>query len=469
MHGLVNSNYAGILGNPINPTSILNSRLFLDIVPFGLHLNVENNYIYLAKEDYKFSRFFTPGAVFPVHGEDDRAFYDQFKVDLKNVYSEIKVIGPSAMFAYKDQAFGISTAFRNIASGRNIPYEIAKFGVEGLNYLPLQRINFTNDHSFRTADIAFTEIAATYSRVLFKRNRDHWSAGITLKGLLGSAGAYGYVNNIDYMVPNGDTVVIYNINGNMGLSLPIDYYNNDALIPGKLFFGSGLGVDVGLTYQKKVLGNSNKGYSMTCEYPYEPYYYRIGFSLIDFGKIKFKSNARSMELVDQDAYWFDISRNSFSNIDKLLKTASYEFSGDSTALIDENAFSIWLPAALSVQADFRVNKAIYINGTIVQPLIMSKAQPVRPSQISVTPRWESDDLEFALPFILYNYKYPRLGMSLRYRNLVVGTDKLAGFFGFNDFYGLDFYVMLRFSFLKGECRNFDKKVGCGNLEYKHKN
>lgn len=469
MHGLVNSNYAGILGNTINPTSILNSKLFLDIVPFGLHVNLDNNYIYLAKEDYKFSRFFTPGAEFPVHGEDDRAFYDNFNEELKNVYSEVKVIGPSMMFAHNDQAFGFSTAFRNIASGRNIPYEIAKFGVEGLNYTPLQRINFNNNQSFRTADIAFTEIAATYSRVLYKRNRDHWSAGITLKGLLGNAGVYGSVDNIDYMVPNGDTLIVYNINGEMGLSLPVDYYNNDVLVPDKLFYGSGLGVDLGVTYQLKVRGHTNKGYSMPCEYPYEPYYYRIGFSLIDIGRIKFKSNTRSMDLIDQDAYWFDISRNSFTNIDKLLRTASYEFSGDSTALIKENAFSIWLPAAMSIQADFRVNKAIYINATMVQPLILSKAQPVRPAQLSITPRWESDYLEFALPFILYDYKYPRLGASLRIRNLVIGTDKLAGFFGYTDFYGLDFYVMLRFGFLKGECRNFDKKVGCGNLEYKHKN
>jgi hypothetical protein len=469
MHGLVNSNYAGILGNTINPTSILNSRLFLDIVPIGLHINVDNNYIYLAKDEYKFSRFLTPGAEFPVHGEDDRAFYDQFNEELKNVYSEVKVIGPSAMYASKDQAFGISTAFRNIVSGRNIPYEIAKFAVEGLNYPPLQRINFIDEHDFRTAEIAFTEISATYSRVLYKHDRDHWSGGITLKGLLGSAGAYGFVDNIDYMVPNGDTLIIYNINGGMGVSLPVDYYNNDPLFPGKLFFGSGLGVELGITYQKKVNGHSNKGYSMTCEYPYEPYYYRIGFSLIDFGRIKFKSNTQNMELIDQDAFWFDISRNSFSNIDKLLKTASYEFSGDSTALISDNSFSIWLPAALSVQADFRINKAIYINATMVQPLIVSKAQPVRPSQISITPRWESDDLEFALPFILYDYKYPRLGASARFRNLVIGTDKLSGFFSYSDFYGLDFYIMLKFYFMKGQCKNFDKKVGCGNLEYKHKN
>ncbi len=468
MHGFVNSNYAGISGSLINPTSILNSKLFLDIMPLGVHINVENNYIYLSKNEYKFSRFLTLGAKFPEHGPDNRAFYDMFTTELKDTYTEVRIMGPSAMFAHKDQAFGFSTSFRTIVSGRSVPYEIAKFAVEGLNFSPLQKINFTNQHSFRTAALAFAEISASYSRVLYKRNRDHWTAGITVKGLLGTAGAYGFIDNIDYMVPNGDTLIVYNINGQMGISLPIDYYSNDVLLPGKLFRGSGLGFDFGLTYQKKINGHSNKGYSMPCEYPYEPYYYRIGLSVIDFGRIKYKSDARYMELINRQAYWSDISRNSFTNLDELLKSASYEFSGDSTALILGNSFSIWLPAAMSVQADFKIYKSFYLNATAVQPLIVSKAEAVRPPQLSLTPRWESDYLEFAMPFILYDYRYPRLGFSARFRNLVIGTDKLGSFFGFSDFYGLDIYLMLKFSFLKGECRNFDKRFGCGNLEYKHK-
>jgi len=469
MHGFVNSNYAGITGSLINPTSILNSKLYLDIMPFGLHINVENNYIYLAKDEYKFSRFFTPGAKFPEHGEDNRAFYDQFNTDLKDTYTEVRVMGPSAMFAHKDQAFGFSTSFRTIISGSTVPYEVAKFAAEGLNFSPLHKINFINEHNFRIAALAFAEISASYSRVVYKRNRDHWAAGITMKGLLGTAGVFGFVDNIDYMVPNGDTLIVYNINGQMGLSIPVDYNNNDILIPDKLFRGSGLGIDLGVTYQKKVKGHSNKGYSMPCEYPYEPYYYRIGLSIIDFGRIKYKNDARYLDLSDRQAYWSDISRNSFDNFDKLLKTASYEFSGDSNTLVQQKPFSIWLPAAISLQADIRINKAIYLNATIVQPLIISNAEVVRPPQLSLTPRWESDYLEFALPFVLYNYRYPRLGFSARFRNLVIGTDKLGSFFGFSDFYGLDIYLMLKFSFLKGECRNFDKRVGCGNLEYKHKN
>ncbi len=468
MHGFINSNYAGITGSLINPTSILNSKLYLDIAPFGLHLNVDNNYIYLARDEYKFSRFFTPGAKFPEHGEDNRAFYDKYDAELKYAYTDVRVMGPAAMLAIKDQAFGFSTSFRTLLSGNTVPFEIGKFAVEGLNYSPLHRINFTNNQSFRVAGMAFTEISATYSRVIYKHNREHWTAGINLKGLLGTAGMYGYVDNIDYMVPNGDTLIVYNMNGEMGLSMPVDYYTNEVLIPGQLFRGSGIGVDLGVTYQKKMLGYSNKGYSMNCEYPFEPYRYRLGLSLLDFGRIKFRNDARYMEIVDRSAYWKGLSRDTFENLDELIKSASFEFSGDSNALIKANTMSIWLPAALSFQADIRITKTTYLNYTIVQPLIMSKGEIVRPPQLSLTPRWESNYLEFAVPFILYAYKYPRLGMSVRFRNLVVGTDKLGGFFGFSDFYGLDLYILLKISLFKGDCGNWEKKVGCRNLEYKQK-
>lgn len=468
MHGFVHSNYAGITGSLINPTAILNSKLFLDIQPLGLHINVDNNYIYLSKAEYKFSRFLTPGAKFPEHGEDNRVYYDQFTTKLKDAFGEVRVFGPSAMFSLKDKAFGFATSFRSVVSGDNIPYEIAKFGIEGLNYKPLHNINFIDNHSFRAASLGFVEIAGTYSTVIFKHNRDHWTAGATVKGLFASAGGYTYVSNIDYLVPNRDTLIVNNINGEMGLSLPVDFNNNDVLIPGQLFRGSGLAMDIGITYQKKVLGYSNKGYSMPCEYPYEPYRYKIGFSLLDFGSIHFRKDARLLELVNQDTYWPDISRYEFNSLDNLFKTVSYHFSGDSTQLITAQDFRIWMPTAVSVQADVRINKEFYINATAVQPLIMSHAQVVRPSQVSLTPRWETDHLEFALPFILYNYKYPRLGFSARFHKLVIGTDKLGGFFGMSDFYGMDFYIMLKFSFLKGECRNFDRKFGCGNLEYKQK-
>ena len=150
----------------------------------------------------------------------------------------------------------------------------------------------------------------------------------------------------------------------------------------------------------------------------------------------------------------------------LFRTLSYEFSGDSLQLLRNSAFSIALPTALSLQIDNRITSKFYANLAIVQPLVLNDATIVRPSQLAITPRFETDYFELAMPFIIYNYKYPRLGLSARFHKIVVGTDKLGGFFGMKDFTGLDFYVMVKLQFFRGNCRNFNKKFGCGNLEYK---
>jgi hypothetical protein len=116
------------------------------------------------------------------------------------------------MFAKNDKAFGFSTSVRNIVSGIDIPYEIAKFGAEGFDYTPLHRIRFTDNKDFRAGALSFAELSATYAQVIYKQNRDHLTAGVTLKGLLGFGGAYFSVDNADYMLPNSDTLILYNGN-----------------------------------------------------------------------------------------------------------------------------------------------------------------------------------------------------------------------------------------------------------------
>ncbi len=471
MTGYVHSNYAGITGSFINPASILNSKLYLDINLIGLQLHVDNNYVYLAKDEYRFSRFLEKDPQFPEHihpitGES-KSIYDYYNTDLKNAYSQIRVMGPSAMYALGNQAFGISTSFRTIVSGHQLPYDLAKFAIDGLRFYPQHRINYIDEIDFRASGMAFTEIAGTYSFVISRYNQEHWSAGITVKALLGSAGVYGFGDNIDYLIPNADTIIVYKANGSVGVSMPVDYANNDVLLPRNFVQGFGLGADIGIMYQKKIQGHSTKAYSSICEIPFQQYFFRFGASLLDVGSIKFRRNTRMIEFEDAHANMYNVRGKDFRSVNDLLRTISYEFSGDSNAMIRESAFSIALPSAVSLQADVRVMGNFYINSSVIHPLVFKDAALVRPAQVSLTPRIESRILEFALPFTLYDYRYPQLGLSARFHNIVIGTDKLGGFFGMNDFTGLDFYVMVKLQNAKGHCGG-KAKFGCGNLEYRSK-
>ena len=471
MHGYVHSNYAGITGSLINPSSLITSKVYMDINLLGLHVNVDNNYVYLAKEDYKLRNILKKDPDFPEHIDpimgDSRPHYDKYNTDLKNAYSQVRIMGPSVMFAAGNHAFGLSTGYRVLASGNNLPYDVTKFALEGLKYFPQHNINYIDNIDFRVASLALAEIAGSYSRILFRHNREYLAGGITVKGLFSSGGAFGYGDNLDYMVPNEEDIVIYNANGKFGTSLPIDYDNND-FKSNELFQGTGVGFDIGFTYQKMMQGHSSKAYSDYCEVPYQPYLYRIGISLLDVGSVSFKKKPIWIELDNANQTWNKPGGMDYDNVNDLFHSLSYKFSGDPDELINYSAFSISLPTALSVQFDYRINNKFYVNSTWVHPLIMSEVTVVRPSQIALTPRFETDHFGISVPLLLYNYQYPRIGLSARFRNVVIGTDKLGGFFGFNDFTGMDFYVMVKIHFFRGQCGRGKKGFGCENLEYKQK-
>lgn len=58
MLGIVNSSYAGITGSVINPAVTVTSPYYIDINLVSGDFFAANNYLYLAKEEYRFSRFF---------------------------------------------------------------------------------------------------------------------------------------------------------------------------------------------------------------------------------------------------------------------------------------------------------------------------------------------------------------------------------------------------------------------------
>ena len=471
MHGYVHSNYAGITGSFINPSSLITSKVYMDINVIGLHLNVDNNYIYLAREDYRLKNFLSKDPQLPKHIDEvmlnPREYYDRYDTDLKNAYSQIRVMGPSAMFATGIQAFGLSTSYRVLTSGNNIPYDVAKFALEGMKYFPQHNINYIDNIDFRVASLALAEIAGSYSRILFRHNREYLAGGITLKGLFSSGGAFGYGDKLDYIVPNADDFIVHNATGKFGTSLPIDYDNND-FKSNELFLGTGVGFDIGFTYQKMMQGHSSKAYSDYCEVPYQPYLYRIGISLLDVGSVKFKKKPIWIELDNVSETWDKEGGMDYDNVNDLFHSLSYKFSGDPNELIRYDAFSISLPTALSLQFDYRINNKFYVNSTWIHPLVMAEASVVRPSQIVVTPRLETDHFGISMPLVLYNYQYPRIGLSARFHKIVIGTDKLGSFFGLSDFTGMDFYVMVKFQFFRGKCGRGRKGFGCENLEYKQK-
>jgi hypothetical protein len=471
MLGIVNSSYAGITGSVINPAVTVTSPFYIDINLVSGDFSAANNYVYLAKEEYRFSRFFSKNPDYPTHGDSNNLYaYDYYNTKNKKAFANERIIGPSFAVTVGRHSFGIVTGARAVMSTKNVPYDIAKYAFEKLHYPPQDNINYTDNQKIYNAELAWAEIGFNYSYVLKQESRNYWAAGITIKDLLGYGGAYMYTSNVDYIVQNSDTLRINNVNSEAGYSLPLNYETNEYMKDPR-FRGKGLGFDLGIIYQKKKQEVQSERVDKLCAQNYTPYQYKIGVSLLDIGRIKFTQNAEKLVLDNVSTDWYGILYNQYTSVRDFTNLVSNQFYGDTTSLIQGNEIKIALPTALSVQTDVNFYKNWFVNGTMVLPLQISKSGLRRPALLAVTPRYETALFDISMPITLFDWTEPRIGLSARFLWFFVGTEKLSGFFHYKDFTGLDFYFGAKISLRKGFCQGKSGNKGkqgdnCGIEEYK---
>jgi hypothetical protein len=464
MWGITMSNFSGSSGVLINPTSIVTSKLYMDINLAAADVFFDNNYAYIQKEDYSLFNFLTRTPEFPKYGPDEMPFLHYPGKDDKYIYSSQLVKGPSMMLAYGRHAFAFHTGARMLTSANAIPYDIANFGYYGLSYTNQHNIDFTSDN-FGAAFLSLGEVGLTYAYSFRKVFMEEWSAGITVKRLFSVGGGYVRGNDLNYMVLNDSTINIKMMDAEVGFSIPLDYNNNDFPDSGPLIKGGGFGFDIGFTFQSKTLSYQKKRISQLCRQRYIDYIYKVGVSIIDLGFVNFTQNAQQHVFEDASEYWINIDTLNFYNINALARTLSTVFYDDPNATYRSDRAKVNLATAVSLQADYRIYPKWYAGAVFIQPLRMGKSYIRRPAQIAIIPRYETPDFEVALPLSLYDYTYPRLGLSVRYHFLTMGTEELLGLLGLTDFTGNDFYVGIKINFRKGNCGRFKRNTACENDEY----
>ena len=456
MLGTSLGNWAGLNSVQLNPSGMHNSKQWLDVQLLGGDLFVQNNLLYLSKYEFVLWDIFKPGFLLPVHPEDygteERSFYTYKNSRPKDGFISVRINGPGAMVIWDKHAFGISTAFRTVIDFYNLPYHLANFLYLGLNYKPKQNIDFSYSKRFSFSQMSWLEAGLSYSYEIYGRGFDRINAGLSVRKLFGLAGLYAVSDQTEYIVFNDSTMQVNNLDAWYGIALPIDYNSNNISYNGSpLFKGGGWGFDVGVTYTRLRKVHQVQYFDRLCEQSYEDYLYRIGLALIDAGGIRFKSNAMQYRIDNRSSYWENLTRFEFQTVNQLMDTISYKFYGDTNAAFQSDRFTLWLPTALSIQADYHYFRNWYCNASLIYPVQFSKASQHRLAQLSVTPRYESRWFEVNLPVSLYNWELVRLGLSLRFYFLTIGTEKLGQFFGLSNFNGMDLYFSIKLPFEKGVC------------------
>ena len=463
--GIVQSTYSGINGVRLNPSGLVNSRVYYDINLASGDIFLENNFLFIHQEDFSFMNFLRRDPVLPSAEVPGEGLDYMTGNDLVYGFEQTDLRGPAFSITLGNHAAGFFTRVVTMTSVDRLPGYLGELFFEGLEYEPLHGIPQDHD-KFEAAAAGWWEIGLSYAYKFREKRFSHWSAGINVRRLWGYAGAKMISNDAQYTVVNDSVIDIQNLDAGIGFSIPVDYETNDFPAVGSTFRGRGTAFDLGVTFTRKRGVSVNRTYKSYCQHKYEEYLYKIGVSLLDIGGLNFTENVIDQRYEGVSAEWRSVDTVEYQNINQLTRDLSTVFYGDPEAASTGNeSFRLGMPAALSIQADYNYFENAHVATMVILPLKIQNSQLRRPAQALLSLRYESDIFEVSLPVSLYDFQKPRIGLSARLYYVTIGTDKLGGFMGFDDFYGMDFYFSVKFHILKGWCGRYKPSPDCRNFSF----
>lgn len=269
--------------------------------------------------------------------------------------------------------------------------------------------------------------------------------GITIKKVWGFQGFHMSTSGLSAQQISQDSLLISPTNIQM-----MDYGSQP---------GHGWGIDIGATYVFH-----KKDFKRHGEYAkkHTKYFAKIGFSLMDIGSVKYTdATFRSVDVRTSTGINLNQSYSGSTNYQQALDSFMRTFG--SYNVTNGNAV-IGLPTRAVISADMQVEKYVFVSAVVTQSLRSKSSEHARyQSFLMVAPRYERRFFEFSLPVLLeYDFRSLRMGASMRFGPLYIGTNSLMSFVNtrkMNDadiFAGIILSNLSEFSFKK-QARNKSKK------------
>lgn len=456
--GLRVDNFSGVNGLVLNPAANLTSPFRFDINVASAGFFVDNNYGHIRNThlfhfiknsqdpNNLINAVYSPN---DIATEDSWLLYDYFDNDkLKYASASMYVMGPSFSIKLNNgYSFSFISALRAAGSSHKIPSNAAYYHIDRIPFgesIDIAPIN--------AAGMVWSEFGINFAPAFFTYN-GKLSFGITAKYLSGYEGAFVETpRNIQITQFPGDSLLLENGLINFGFT---DSNTNTEVDPAVRKNGQGFSFDIGAV--------------MTIDGDDDGYIWRFGASILDIGKINFSKNTQLHQIdqpIDQllgilplDDY------NGFSDLSDYIKLLSSQTLGDSLASRTGNSFSIGLPTAASLQADYQFYPNFFVNATWVQRLKFNTWTIGRDNIFAVTPRYSSRWISASLSLILRNYQQVRTGFSIRLAWFVLGSDNLGSWIGKSTFTGTDIFFGLKMNPFRTGPWNFSSRGGKGTKCY----
>jgi len=431
--GLRTGNYSGIHGTMLNPAFNVRSPLPWDVNLIAAGAFAENNYILI--KDASPLRIMRNRSGFTLAGSQngeaasggDGLEYDFTTGSRKKAgYLSSFATAPSAMFHIRKHTFGIFFNVRSVTSANRIPASLGYYDLDALETGDVLHVK-----PLKMAGMAWSEAGINYGRNIFTKGKHVLDGGVTLKFLQGYEAFFFHNHEPTSITIHVDSMTYESASVTYALASGVTGYG-DAATPYDLKArGYGASGDIGVMYY--IRPDKKREYD-----------WKLGFALLDFGKIVFSKDAQVHSIVTDESFAFVQGEyegiENFSDVFRVLSDQSLD--NPDASRVDDR-FSIWTPAGVSLSAERAITHYFYINAAVVRRLRFPGAVPERDNIWSLTPRLEHRWFELSVPLVLYNDRDIRLGTAIRLGPLVIGSDNLTGWFGSRDFSGSDFYFALK--------------------------
>ena len=471
----LNDNYMGINQAFLQPAAIADSRFRTDFNIGGFSSDFYNDAIHFR------SRWllYPTDMLTNENWWDENTYLSDPNGKDKNMFSSQSAIGPSFMtnLTSKD-AIGFTSRVRSVLNIDDMDEPL--FRLIYSNYKEQEYYNkWYFDSKMRSTQHIFGDYGLTYARI-FQISEEHFiKGGTTLKLLQGIASSYIQTDDLYYYFNGQDYPQYKNISFNSsyihaGLSDnwgdTNQYGNYTFSMNYQLTAKPSVGLDFGVVYEwrpKKIMYDYRaKGYDAIERHDKNKYFLKVGISVLDLGRLKYKKDYYSTDYiaaftpdyqarynngdnsVPDNTYWMDANEVSYrfrdyTDFSKYIYDRASNGEGIVEAPDNEEEYTVRMPAAISLQADLNLFlEGLYVNITTYHALNQGSSQVPSSHYIStysITPRYEDKWYGVSLPIVINQYGKVDVGLGGRAGVVYFGVNNLFSNV-FKDTYGMHAYV-----------------------------
>ncbi|TXB65374.1 OmpA family protein [Vicingus serpentipes] len=496
--GIRQSNYSGVMGLDLNPASIADNRMKMDMVIFGASVYGYNNHAYFNPkhmpygwiksfdaDDPKSDAWMNNEDLNQLVSADSIDFYknkgvDQY-VEFNNgnkdrsafVNTEIDIFNIMISINQKI-SIGFQIKNRTLFNLDKVSPELIRLVGREFDYQQLFNLNL-EDANLNLSMNSWNEYNFAYAQVLKDDNEHFWKIGGKLKFLQGIGSFYFYSDNVDYNIQNDSTANFiqgdfdYGYSDNLGGYIEPEDNSGEEFSAGEFLKSAsnfGLGLDVGIVYEWRPNYRDFK-YDMDNKTDLwrrdqNKYKVRVGAAINDIGGMTYKKGSLSRNFSfntsNFDLQTFD-GVEGFRTLDSTLLNLAD--SGDIVFRNDDGKYFMNLPTHANIDVDYHIGKNIYANYYMRLNLLFLKDRNAvhYPNNFAITPRWEKRWWGVSLPLSYNTVAGFRYGVGLRAGPVVVGTGDIKPFFApgkDTKIRGGDFYVALKLPIPYGRPKDRDK-------------